>query len=1494
MQKGAAAIVLLATGTDGTNASGFDLYLDFTGTTAGTISLDWAELNNGTGNRQSTFKLQTNTGGPGGFVDLAGSTVVVTNNEVSAGRLTVALPAALTGSLAKVRFYLAATAGGTAPTGSRPRFSIDNLEVTAGAAVPAPTTSLSTGSVAPTSFCVAPAAGSPSFDVPFTGTGTFTGTYKVQLSDASGIFAASTTTGIIGTGGASPIAAAIPAGTASGTGYRVRVLNDGPATYGTNNGADLTVSLTAASVAVSVTPAGPQTVAAAGTGAALTASAPAGATFAWQYGTSAAGPYSTAVATGATYQVRGADFPGAGTYYLVAQATATTTCGATTGTSDPIAVTVSAPAATPTLSVSLTTLPDFGNVAAGAASLPKSFVVGGDALTGPITVTPPAGFEIRTGATAFACCAIVLTPVGGSVPATTIDVRFVPTGAQTYQATVPVTSPGLPGQAVAVSGTGVGTVYPATLGTAAITDLASTTATTGGTVADDGGSPVIARGVVWAKTANPTLSASKTSDGTGTGAFTSALTGLLPGTTYFVRAYATNGTSTAYGDELAFTTVAVPLAAEPTAPAALAAGQVTSTSVELTLSGGDGTKRLVVARLGGDVNAVPADATTYAADPAFSKGSVLGTGNYVVYNGTGTSVTVTGLRPNTSYSFAVFAFNDNDTPYAENYLTTAPGTLAQATQAIPAALLLEENFEYPAGALLTANNWTAHSGAGTKAVAVTTPGLSAAGYGPNSGNAASLTGSGEDVNRQFDAVYARTPVYVSFLVNVANASATADYFFHLGPKSIGTTFRAKVYIRKNTATNKVAFGVVSGSGATVFTTDEYALNTTHLLVLKHVFDEAGNTTQLFLNPATDTEPTTATATATETGTTPAAPNDNIGAVALRQGANSPTLTVDGIRVGTSYRVVKTGLVCLPPAPSFTAAPVCAGAPTAFVDASTGLEANATYAWDVDGDGTTDATTKGPLAYTYAAPGVYTATLTIAQGACSESYTQQVTVQALPTATLSGDAAVCAGSSATLAIRLTGTAPWTVNYSADGGTTSTALAVAAAAVDAEGVYHLTVTPAATTTYSLTSVVDGNCTGTAPAGTTTVTVNTAPVVAVPTVPVATTTADQCGATVAFAATATGAPAPAIVYSVVQGGVATAITSPYFFPVGTTVVTATATNGCGTDAKTFAVTVQDKQAPTVVVRNLTVNLANGTVAITPAQVDNGSTDACGIASLALSKTTFSCANIGANTLTLTVTDIHGNTASQTATVTVMGTVPTPTIAVKPASAVYTGGVATNLYLGYGPQSATLAATGGVSYRWAPATGLSSSTAANPVFTATAAGTFTYTVTATSASGCTGTATVTLTVTDVRCGNKNDKVTVCHKGNALCVSSGDVADYLAHGDQLGNCSAKGGKATAAAGALLAGGIVAPEAIVPVFEAHPNPFTTRAVVHFRAASTGPAQLLLYNSLGQLVKTLYNGTAQAGQDYEVAVDGADLVTGLYTGRLLVDGKAQALRLMLSK
>ena len=383
------------------------------------------------------------------------------------------------------------------------------------------------------------------------------------------------------------------------------------------------------------------------------------------------------------------------------------------------------------------------------------------------------------------------------------------------------------------------------------------------------------------------------------------------------------------------------------------------------------------------------------------------------------------------------------------------------------------------------------------------------------------------------------------------------------------------------------------------------------------------------------------------------------------------------------------------------------------------------------------------------------------------------------------------------------------------------------------------------------------------------------------VASAPASQCGAVVSFAPTATDNCAGATVMASPASGST--------FAVGTTTVTVTATDASNnTSTGSFTVTVQDVTAPAVAVRNLTVTLVNGTASVTAAGVNNNSTDACGIASYSLNRSTFTCANLGSNQVTLTVTDIHGNVASAPATITVVGSIPAPSIAVTPASTVNTGGVATNLYLGYGSQSATLTAKGGVSYVWSPAAGLSSTTVANPVFTATTAGTFTYTVTVTNQFGCTATKTVTLRVIDARCGNKNDKVLVCHNGHEICISPNAVPAHLdGHaGDQLGACGTNARPDAPAPAAELATELV--------FEAYPNPFGASTTVHFRPLVSAAAQIRVFDAMGRVVGTLFSGTTEAGHDYALTLDGTPLATGLYLCRYESQGQMHTQRLSVVK
>jgi hypothetical protein len=106
-----------------------------------------------------------------------------------------------------------------------------------------------------------------------------------------------------------------------------------------------------------------------------------------------------------------------------------------------------------------------------------------------------------------------------------------------------------------------------------------------------------------------------------------------------------------------------------------------------------------------------------------------------------------------------------------------------------------------------------------------------------------------------------------------------------------------------------------------------------------------------------------------------------------------------------------------------------------------------------------------------------------------------------------------------------------------------------------------------------------------------------------------------------------------------------------VGANTVTLTVIdNGGNSSTCTATVTVNDNVAPTAVCQNVVVDLdASGNASITANDVDNGSSDACGIASLSISQSSFDCSNVGANTVTLTVVDNNGNSSTCDATVTV-----------------------------------------------------------------------------------------------------------------------------------------------------------------------------------------------------------------------------------------------------
>jgi hypothetical protein len=248
---------------------------------------------------------------------------------------------------------------------------------------------------------------------------------------------------------------------------------------------------------------------------------------------------------------------------------------------------------------------------------------------------------------------------------------------------------------------------------------------------------------------------------------------------------------------------------------------------------------------------------------------------------------------------------------ASSLIVLTAAIFTAASTATAQTPLLVEDFNYNPGALLTDNGWTAHSGGGTNAIAAVSPGLTLAGYpGSGVGNAAGLTVSGEDVNRPF-AIQSTGTVYAALMVNLSDASTdvVGGYFFHLGPDPVSTTFRGRLFAKKD-GSNNVAFGISKAgtSEATVaYTPFNYSLNTTYLIVVKYqIVDGATNdiVTMYVSSTVPAAEPGTPTLTAIDTSATDISP----GTVSLRQGsaATSPTLVADGIRVGTSWASVTAG------------------------------------------------------------------------------------------------------------------------------------------------------------------------------------------------------------------------------------------------------------------------------------------------------------------------------------------------------------------------------------------------------------------------------------------------------------------------------------------------------------------------------------------------------------------------------------------------------------
>jgi hypothetical protein len=213
--------------------------------------------------------------------------------------------------------------------------------------------------------------------------------------------------------------------------------------------------------------------------------------------------------------------------------------------------------AVPTLSAS--TLPSFGNVCINTVSAPNSFTITGTNLsTANVTVGALAGYTYSTTSGGTYTTSLSLTQPGGSY-SQQIFVKFSPTAVQSYNGNIPVGGGGASTVNAAATGSGINDMPTVTTG--GTSSITQTTATAAGTITATGCSAVTAYGIEFSTTngfANGSGTQVASSNLSG-GNFSSGLSGLSPATTYYYKAYATNGGGTAYGTQQSFVTLsAVP------------------------------------------------------------------------------------------------------------------------------------------------------------------------------------------------------------------------------------------------------------------------------------------------------------------------------------------------------------------------------------------------------------------------------------------------------------------------------------------------------------------------------------------------------------------------------------------------------------------------------------------------------------------------------------------------------------------------------------------------------------------------------------------------------------------------------------------------------------------------------------------------------------------------------------------------------------------------
>ncbi|AWH83628.1 hypothetical protein HYN59_00190 [Flavobacterium album] len=724
-----------------------------------TIQVAWTGRRIASGARPYVIRLMYRVGNTGNFVDAnaTASNIVFSGAAASTTMPVVTLPADAENK-AEVQIMWKFYQTDSTTSGTRPQFGVDDITVSSTATVTGPTITTTAASYGP--FC---ANTSNNIVVNYTTTGTLTGTYSVQRSAAGGTFATDTTSDLLATvsSGTGTITATLPSGLAAGN-YRVRVVNDTPATIsGTNNGSNIviTASVSQAVTSSAATSIGATTATLNGNittlgvcpastekgfvysltsananpivgGSGVTKTAVGGiATGAYTLGLTNLTPntgysFNSYVYDGTTYTygavrtftttnptatlsgtlnegtlnsalitvtLSGETFVDAGSFtetgFILNNAPAGVTITAVSRDSatqatimlaydntdfDTTVTTMNVviPAAnltggSPITSgnITVTAVAEafisagtlaFGNQCINTTSAASSFALTGNAKAGNINLAALDGYTYATTSGGTYTTTLSISHPGGAV-SQTIFVKFSPTAVQSYNGNIVISGVGVNTSFnKPVTGAGVNTAPSISTPTSA--SVTSSTVVLGGNTTSIGCSAVTERGIFYSTT-------NGFADGTGTkvseigsfastGAFTINVNSLSPATTYYYKAFATNGGGTVYTAQGTFTTVCV----TPVNVTSLASTTPASTQIGLTWTNSSCFDEvLVVAKLSSAVTAIPTgNGTAYTANAAFGSGTAIAASEYVVYKGSAATVTVTGLVNGSTYYFTVF------------------------------------------------------------------------------------------------------------------------------------------------------------------------------------------------------------------------------------------------------------------------------------------------------------------------------------------------------------------------------------------------------------------------------------------------------------------------------------------------------------------------------------------------------------------------------------------------------------------------------------------------------------------------------------------------------------------------------------------------------------------------------------------------------------------------------------------------------------------------